>query len=318
MEVSVIVCNYNQEKYLEKCLDSLNNQYFDKEYEIIFIDDCSTDGSREIFEKYADNPKFKILPQSVNRGQSSSRNIGLEVAKGKYICFLDSDDFASSTFISSLYNAIQRDSDIDCVVANFYGVDEEDIVISNEKSGFNNYDLAYLQVLNQNISAVIWDKIFKKSIIDKSDIRFHAGKVNEDVLFNFEYLLKSKKMLSIDEFIVYYRQNTTSTTKKYTRKIIFDMLYIWDNILKIALENKLNDKNSIKALDSFFIYFIVLIGLKRIKNMKNQDEYQECLSTTKRYTREYLTLSKIAFSDFNFKRKIIASVFLLYSKIVRN
>ena len=138
MEVSVIVCNYNQEKYLEKCLGSLNNQVFDKEYEIIFIDDCSTDGSKEIFEKYIDNPKFKILPQSVNRGQSSSRNIGLEVVKGKYICFLDSDDFASSTFISSLYNAIQRDSDIDCVVANFYGVDEEDIV-TGKVSKINRY-----------------------------------------------------------------------------------------------------------------------------------------------------------------------------------
>lgn len=318
MEVSVIVCNYNQEKYLEKCLDSLNNQNFDKEYEIIFIDDCSTDGSREIFEKYSDNPKFQILPQSLNRGQSFSRNIGLEAAKGKYICFLDSDDFARSTFISSLYNAIQSDNDIDCVVANFYGVDEEDIIISNEKSGFNNYDLVYLQVLNQNISAVVWDKIFKKSIIDKFNIRFHAGKVNEDILFSFEYLLKAKKMLSINEFIVYYRQNITSTTKKYTKKIIFDMLYVWDNILKIALENKLNDTNSIKALNSFFIYFIVLIGLKRIKNMKNQDEYQECLSITKRYTREYLTLSKIVFSDFNLKRKIIAVAFLLYSKIVRN
>lgn len=317
MEVSVIVCNYNQEKYLEKCLDSLNNQDFDKEYEIIFIDDCSTDGSRKIFERYIENPKFKILPQSVNKGLSTSRNIGLSFTKGKYICFIDSDDFVSKDFISLLYFGIEE-TDVDCVVANFYGIDEQDNVISLEQSSFIQNELSYIQILNHKISTVVWDKIYKSEIIHKNKILFDDGKINEDILFNLRYLIKASKMSLISSAIVYYRQNSNSITKKYSKKIIFDMSFVWDNILKIASENKLNDSTSIKAIDSFFIYFIVLIGLKRIKNMKNQDEYQECLTITKRYTREYLTLSKIVFSDFNFKRKIIASAFLLYSKIVRN
>ena len=119
-EISVIVPIYNVEKYLEKCLDTIINQTF-KDIEIICVNDGSVDCSRNILEEYKNkDSRIKIVDKE-NGGLSSARNAGLKIATGKFISFIDSDDWVSSTFLEKLYkNITSYDTDISiCAVHQF-------------------------------------------------------------------------------------------------------------------------------------------------------------------------------------------------------
>ena len=130
-KVSVIIPIYNVEKYLEKCLNTIINQTY-KNLEIILIDDGSTDKSSTICDEYCEKDKrIKVIHKN-NEGVSSARNKGIELSKGKYIVFIDPDDYVTDEHVEVLYDCIISNN-VDLVISNLIDINEDGIILNNER-----------------------------------------------------------------------------------------------------------------------------------------------------------------------------------------
>lgn len=191
--VSIIIPIYNTEKYLPKCLDSVLSQTL-KDIEVLLINDGSTDGSQKICEEYACKDKRIQVLHTTNQGVSHARNLGLEMAKGEYISFIDSDDWIDTDMIATLYQLITTQH-TDLSSCGYIIESESGNVIYkiNEKS---TYVLDKWEAITSlfhdshyRYKGNIWDKLFKKEIIDRNMLRFNESiYYNEDRLFIFQYL----------------------------------------------------------------------------------------------------------------------------------
>lgn len=163
IKVSVIVPIYNAEKYLERTIGSLLSQTIDN-YEILLINDGSTDGSKEIIKYYEENYDKVISFSKENGGQSSARNYGISKAKGKYLAFIDADDYIDNSFLEKMYNkAIQNDADI--CFCNYYHVYEDKIEKDREYQVKDLNNVTKKEYLLADPSPC--NKIYKKDFLDK-------------------------------------------------------------------------------------------------------------------------------------------------------
>lgn len=207
--LSLIVPIYNEEKSLERCIESLLNQETQHKYEIILIDNASTDNSYKIIEKYKNNSKIRAVKIEVNRGGSIARNYGISLAKGKWIGFIDSDDYVSKLYIDKLLNsAIKNDAD---VVKCGYFIEKSERIIS-EKRFKNIIHSGKLGELVLNYDGYIWNSVYKRSLWEK--IRFPEECWYEDIIIKLIILRMCNKFVSIDECLYYYLVNSNSTSKK--------------------------------------------------------------------------------------------------------
>ena len=212
-EVSIIVPVYNVEKYLERCLDSLINQTF-KDIEIICIDDGSIDNSGKILDEYAaKDSRLKVIHQN-NAGQAAARNNGMKIASGRYISFVDSDDWVDKDFIEKLYDAIIR-NDADIAAASIIRKRQ-----NSEKYRVHYTEEKCLETLSDKIAVCnipkccyVWNKLYKKEII--ADWQFKAGVYFEDVLWLPEVIKKSGKIVTVPNVNYFYRVNSSSIVKKH-------------------------------------------------------------------------------------------------------
>lgn len=220
--VSVIVPIYNVEKYLYKCIDSIVNQTL-KDIEIILVDDGSTDNSGKIIDEYAKQDARIVAIHKENGGQSSARNIGLEIAKGKYVGFVDSDDWISNDMYELLYKSIIEDNyDISVCGRCAYSSENQKLNEVSIKDETINLDEISLQnyvasKLFYSHTVVVWNKLYLKDIIDKYKIRFedvsYVG--SEDALFNYQVLCHVKKIRAIDKICYSQLSREDSTARTY-------------------------------------------------------------------------------------------------------
>ena len=196
VKVSVIVPVYNTEMYLEKCLSSLKNQTL-KEMEFIVIDDGSTDKSFEIMKKYAkDDKRFRVYSKE-NEGVGKTRNLGIELSKGKYVGFVDSDDFVSNDYFEELYNSAKKmDAEIS-VSPNVYMIEnDKSKKISRPIDSHRNKEVIDDFSFLISDAGEQWDKIYKKSFLDKNNIRCLEDRVwFEDVWFSTLVAIYAKKVV---------------------------------------------------------------------------------------------------------------------------
>ena len=171
-KISVILPCYNSEKYIEKCIESILNQTY-QNIEIIIIDDGSTDHTLKILEKYKkENDKISIIKKK-NTGVSDSRNIGIKEAKGKYIMFVDSDDFLELDAIEKLYLNIKKYK-ANIVRGRYKRIRLKEQFIEDEISVYNGKGINEIiyNILNGNIPCYVWLLIINKEILLKYDIQF--------------------------------------------------------------------------------------------------------------------------------------------------
>ncbi|WP_270568130.1 glycosyltransferase family 2 protein, partial [Clostridium beijerinckii] len=227
--VSIIIPVYNVQKYLKKCLESVIRQTM-KDIEIIIINDGSIDNSLEICRQYSKNDKRIKLIDKKNEGVSKARNTGILHATGKYICFVDSDDWIESNMIENLYNFVLV-NDSDFCMCNFIKENESkcDYVRSNlDKKVLNENEIKKHLLIplierddneKEHILARFrtpWGKLFKRDIIEKYNIRFKEDLIiGEDFLFNLDFLIHANKVIISDKFHYHYINNTNSATMKY-------------------------------------------------------------------------------------------------------
>lgn len=227
VKVSIIVPVYNVEKYIEKCILSLINQSL-REIEIILINDGSTDGTIGILREYEkkDN-RIRVIDQE-NRGISYSRNIGINMAKGEFIGFVDSDDWVSNDMYRILYEKMKL-NDADFATCNSYNVKKNiilpEFIVSNKILNVNSQNIKeFFDKTMISVASVVWKNLYKKEIIINKKIYFQSREVilQEDYLFNCMYALFIKKAILIDENLYYYRNRSTSISKSKRDELYYE------------------------------------------------------------------------------------------------
>lgn len=209
--VSIIVPVYNVEKYLNRCIDSLLNQTY-KNIEIILVNDGSTDSSDKICDNYsAEDTRIRVIHKK-NGGLSEARNYGIEIAKGEFISFVDSDDFVSIYYIEHLIEAIKR-NDSDMSVSWFYNFLDGDIC-EKPVTKIENYckltcKQALERLLYQNgIETSAWGKLYRTCYFQS--IRYPIGKLYEDIPVTVSILFNCKSIASISnkDYFYFHRRDS--------------------------------------------------------------------------------------------------------------
>lgn len=209
-KISIIVPVYNVQKYLRDCLDSLLNQTF-KEYEIILIDDGSTDISGEICDEYAkNNDKIKVIHKE-NGGLSSARNAGIEIAKGNFLGFVDSDDWIDKDMYKELYFNI-KNTTFDIIACNFYIMDAEGNFEPYTKNAMNqafNRELALKELISNNtLTFSSCNKLYKRELFE--DLRYEEGIILEDMDLSYQIFNKANNIFYLNKPLYFYRYNSSS------------------------------------------------------------------------------------------------------------
>ena len=271
-EISVIIPVYNVEKYLRSCLDSLLNQTF-KDLEFICIDDGSTDNSAHILYEYAQkDPRFTIMQQK-NQGQGVARNNGIQVAKGKYIAFVDPDDWVESNMFEILVKKI-RESNAEIIQFNYkehneYTKNSKNYNIIKSLSSVMTYDengnayYTWQDIKNKILYFELhaWTRIYSKEFINKYKIKFTNTKILEDHLFINKAILNSKRIYLLDYYPYHYRRRKNSTVN-----IISDInLQIFENFADI--KNYLIKQNLYNELEECFKEYVTLLITRHYHNI---------------------------------------------------
>ena len=220
VKVSVIVPVFNVGELLSTSLDSILNQTLE-DIEIICINDGSTDDSLNILEYYAKKDKRIKIISKENEGQGTARNVGLDNAQGEFISFVDADDFIKKDMLEKLYNK-SVNGNLDLVMCKVSSFDNETHVIDDnlwyyslkcfsgfKKEVFNNLDTKEFTSL---ISVTPYNKLYRRSFIEKNNIRFPEKYIFEDEVFFYNVYLKAKRISLIDENLYYYRTNRKGST----------------------------------------------------------------------------------------------------------
>lgn len=216
---SIIIPIYNVAPYLEDCVESAVNQTYSN-IEIILVDDGSTDESGKICDKWAERDKRVKVIHQVNGGLSAARNAGLSSAKGKYIYFLDGDDYIDDELIETVATAFEEEEDIDLVVFQYWKVYSDHIDeaprFAPRKTKVDTEMERFRFIVNDfwqhRIGWEAWNRAFKKSILDKNNIFFADNRkiFAEDLFFSLCYCPFVKKINVLSDHLYYYRQREDS------------------------------------------------------------------------------------------------------------
>lgn len=241
--ISVVIPVYNVEKFLARCLDSVISQTY-KNLEIILIDDGSTDSSGIICNKYLkiDN-RIKVVHKK-NEGLGYARNTGLDIATGRYVVFIDSDDYIENKMIEILYNDLKRNKADTCIGGFKRIIGDETIVNQNPLAGqLYESNRIMKEVLSRmfgpdylddiKIEMSVWKVLFSNEIIQKNKIRFLSEReyISEDIIFDTEYYPLSRRVYMSSNCGYLYCDNENSLTNTY-REDRFDKQVVLNNELR--------------------------------------------------------------------------------------
>ncbi|MBR6127105.1 glycosyltransferase family 2 protein [bacterium] len=247
-KVSIIIPVYNVKPYLEEALDSVINQTY-KNLEIIVVDDGSDDGSEKICDEYTIKDNRIVLIRQKNAGLSAARNTGLDNMNGDFVGFLDADDVYHPEMIQKMLESMLFDN-ADCIVCKHVTFDETKKISFNKYKNNRNKKIyttseALKAIANGEIHATAWDKLYKKNLFE--NIRYPIGQNYEDISTVLKIFEKTKKVLIINDKLVWYRKHTKSITSTNSFKNVQDLckaydcieLYIKEHIPEIFTEKEL-------------------------------------------------------------------------------
>ena len=270
-KVSVIVPFYNVENYIEKCLETLVNQTL-KDIEIILVNDGSKDRSIDIVNKFLKQyPEKIVYLEKENGGLSDARNFGIPHAKGEYIAFLDSDDYVEKDMYENMYELAKKE-DSDMVECDFYWEypdklkKDEGIIYHGKKE------------MIEKVRVVAWNKLIKKEILEKSDVKFAKGLRYEDVEFTYKLVPYIEKVSFLKKPCVHYvqREGSISNKQNERNKEIFDVL---DNVINYYKEKNIYDTYK-DELEYVYVRYAFCSSLLRIVKIKDEDIQQRLLDLT--------------------------------------
>lgn len=277
IDISVIVPIYNTAKYLNKCLKSILNQIF-KNIEIILIDDGSTDNSLDICNYYKSNYKNVSIYSQKNSGPSVARNFGLKKAKGKYVSFVDSDDYIDLDMYSHMMNA--NDSrNVDVIISSYVVVDLDNEKVIRKKEYKNNYELIFKdddkikRYLLNKISLSPCDKLFRREFLIENNINFLENVYYEDINMILKCMYYSKEISITNNAFYNYTQRQNSITHTTTLKHLND----FKSEIRKCYEfiNRHYNFSEIEVYIRSLKFLHTSMLLKMLKNLSKEKEVEE-------------------------------------------
>ena len=277
--VSVIVPIYGVEKYLERCIKSIVSQDY-KNLEIILVDDGSTDQCPYICDQWKQkDERIKVIHKK-NGGLSDARNKGIEVCTGKYISFVDSDDYVDPLFISLLYQAIEK-TNADIAECETEYVDEEGKCIKVRSApsvkNMNHMDALRHLIREDGIYQTVWNKLYKRELVENSF--FEQGKYNEDEYWTYRVFDQITKLTVVEEPLYkYVQRNTSIMGNQYTFKRLDGLEARFERMLYLQKYTELSDIEQAGYLAaSMYHYQCVLRYLNGSEKDKARKQIRESL-----------------------------------------
>ena len=267
--VSVIVPVYNVEQYLPQCLDSIVNQTL-KNIEIICVNDSSTDNSLNILNHYAEkDPRIKVVTQP-NGGAGAARNRGLSLAAGKYLSFLDSDDFFEPDMLELAYNkAVCDKADFVVFQSDQYYTDRKEFVSvpwTLREKEIPPYTPFNHRQLTDNIFKVFvgwaWDKLYDREFVEKNHLRFQEQRTSNDMLFVFSGVAVAKRISMVKKVLAHQRRDAKDSLSK-TRENSWHCFY---DALS-ALRDRLKSEGLYDELEKDYINYALHFSLWNIRTL---------------------------------------------------
>lgn len=308
-KISVIVPVYNVEQYLRRCVDSILAQTF-KDFELILVDDGSTDNSGNICDEYVKYDKRITVVHQSNSGQAAARNNAISISRSEWICFVDADDLIHPQTLEILYNAVINcnanislcaECEGTCVPCDFCNE------VSAESVSYENFivDEKYLENLYMNGGrsyGVVWGKLIRKSIIQQ--IPFENGRIFEDIAICCQWLHIAQKVVKVDIPLYFYYYNKNGTIRSAFSEKSLDNLWA----LNITLQfYKLN--NYFKMLTRIYVAYmnISISFLSHISNADNSLLYlrQSIICNMKNTYKNFHTLVTVEDNLDEFIRGIL-------------
>ncbi|MDO5417254.1 MAG: glycosyltransferase family 2 protein [Lachnospiraceae bacterium] len=278
--VSIIVPVYNAEAYLKRCVNSILNQEY-MNFELLLIDDGSTDSSGEICEEYAGRDARVRVVHKENSGVSDTRNLAIEMAEGAYLQFVDSDDWLTADATKLMVRAAQENS-CDLVITDFYRVVGERVSQKGdiEEDGVLNQE-AFAACMMENPSdfyyGVLWNKLYRRDIIERYQLRMDSEiSWCEDFMFNLEYIRHAESFYALRTPVYYYLKRKGSLVSQgmsitKTVKMKLMVFEYYNNFYKHVLDEEDYEKNRLQVyrflVDSAgdgMILPTILSGAKRL------------------------------------------------------
>jgi len=253
--ITVIVPCYNVEKYIDKCVQSLINQTY-KNLEIILVDDCSTDNTWKIINKYSKNyENIKCIKNEKNRGAGYSRNIALKQAKNDYISFIDSDDYIEDNYYESMMKQLKLEKS-DLIVCDIF-VKYDSVDGTNQRSTACEGKIEKYNFIHNGLAASPCNKIFKKQ--DLLKYPFPEGIMNEDIATVLAIIINSKKISYNNEVYYNYVQRKSSVQNSSLSNSRLDIFKSLDILEKRVPINKKNSKYWEAIIYNQIIMFLIYV-----------------------------------------------------------
>ena len=244
VQLSIIVPVYNTCEYLEKCLDSLLNQNIEN-MELILVDDGSSDGSEEICRDYAERYCFIHLIRQNNKGVCAALKAGMNIVSGEYVSFCGSDDFVEKDFYSNLYHAAKRE-DADIVQCGFSLYYNDELIERYQESRLEKAvkdadgDSSKIMDVMLNSPSITVRRVHRTALLRQYNIDFDTDiNIAEDLLFSSQTLLVAKKIVCIEQYGYFYRQNREGRQTKIGNKKLLDFFLIFDKLDDFIKKNNI-------------------------------------------------------------------------------
>lgn len=282
-KVSVIIPVYNVEPYLKRGLDSVVNQTL-SDIEIICVDDCSTDNSLQILREYEQkDSRIKVIAQEVNKSQGVARNLGIEIASGEYIMFLDPDDWYELDACEKAYNQISKNNN-DVVFFNYYEHYQDGRIKTNPNYTKQIKQLVGKSSLNNQEDFIphitfCWLRIYNTFFLKNNECKFSPTRGAEDIPFAAKVIAYAKSVSILDENLYNYQIFALKSDSNRNKVVLSRLKNFHENFenKKRAYDIVVGCENSGKFLQTFLIYYIRTLQLrsydyviKRDKSIKEQ------------------------------------------------
>ena len=300
MDLSIIVPLYNSETNIIRTLKSIENQKMnDMVFEIILINDGSTDEGPQIAETYLKNANidhWQIIHQ-VNSGVSAARNEGIKKAKGQYIYFLDSDDTIDDEFMSTIQQFISKNSDI--IFFRFDWIDETGKMLQSfvheyetMESGLYQADTILLKILNKKTHIWTCSAIYARSLLIDNQLAFNTSLINgEDIHFIHRALNAATNLYYINQTLSFYIQNPHSISNTFNYRK-------FDSVHSLMALKNLNPNKKMQVLYDYLIVENFLFNLKQASILNLNAEPREIIENINHYDNQLLTMIKSSYYGY--------------------